>query len=226
MAVVVAWVDGLRGESEQVGDLLHDHVVHERAESVAVSCPGLQWAAVDHDDRGRAARGGLHPAEGDRVGGEPAWPVEQLVGGWAPPRRRTRQIESWPLHFDLRRSTASSTKSSNRSLRARAMGTCDGASGPRMPRPWRSRRRGPFGRGLPRPGPNSHSKPRSWSSDLVPTRPCPAGPPVHSRGAGVVVGTVGARIPCQAKQPVKGRQVSGITSGCHLHEELCPVVAM
>nr|BFE86692.1 hypothetical protein GCM10020093_092930 [Planobispora longispora] len=52
--------------------------MHHRAELVAVAGAGLQRAAVDDDDGGALAVGGLGPAERDGLAGEQAGAVAQI----------------------------------------------------------------------------------------------------------------------------------------------------
>src|SRR5690606_33367404 len=71
----------LRGQAEKVGHLLDDGVVDERAQGLPVTRPGLQRAAVEDDRGGGAARGGLGPAEGDRLTAQPSRAITQFGGG-------------------------------------------------------------------------------------------------------------------------------------------------
>ena len=130
----VVRVDGLRLDPEQVGDLLDDHVVDERGElesSRARSSIGQRWTT-----RRTVAPAVLDARERDRV------EVER-VGGLGRRDLLDRELELGELVAPRRSrcSTASSTRSSNCSARLRSRGIAASASGPRGPRPRRSRLR-------------------------------------------------------------------------------------
>ena len=108
----------------------------------------------------RARRGpwcGSRPAAGRRRPGRagprerrsspPSGTASSFQGSGAASSRGTsstmKSMSASCGHRRSRRSTESCTRSANTSARLAANGTCGGAIGPRMPRPWRSRRRGP-----------------------------------------------------------------------------------
>ena len=142
-----------------------------------VGGPGLDRPAVDHD-AGRHRR--PSPANSRPSGTSSSLPRRRVA------RRHVldRELDSVPSRAARRAAAGrgSSTRSSNRSARVVIAGTGGQASGPRRPRPWRSRRRAaprsarpaacataqrPYG--MPSPAPERRAPPRR-AGTTVPLR--------------------------------------------------------